>query len=144
MKPTDIIKAIGVAVFTLIVTLAASYPMVAFYAYFVEPGHPQQFYVDAAQWIAPWSSHVLGPLVLFGCNFLLAKRTPERNALFFAAITVLCYAIIDFGTLPVMGINIRVVLTLSVAFWLTVKLAGAIAGAYLGSRIRIKNEGVGA
>jgi hypothetical protein len=62
MRAVDYLKALGVAVATLAITLAAGFPMVAFYAYFIEPGHPQEFYNEAAQWIAPWSSHILGPL----------------------------------------------------------------------------------
>jgi hypothetical protein len=54
MNLSDVFKAIGVAFLVLVITLAASYPMVAFYAYVIEPGHPQSFYTDAAQWIAPW------------------------------------------------------------------------------------------
>jgi hypothetical protein len=135
MKFIDYLKALGVAVATLVITLVASYPMVAFYAWFIEPGHPQEFYVEAAQWIAPWSSHILGPLVFFAFNYFLAKRSPARNAMAFAVAGLVLYTIVDFSTIPAMGLDIRVVLTASVACWLLVKLLGAIAGAYFGQRI---------
>lgn len=78
MKPIDYVKALVVAVAVLAITLAASFPMVAFYAYFIEPGHPQEFYNAAAQWIAPWTSYILGPLCFFAFNYWLARRSPAR------------------------------------------------------------------
>lgn len=144
MKPTDFVKAIGVALLTLILTLAASFPMVAFYAYVIEPGHEQQFYVDAAQWIAPWSSHLLGPLVLFGCNFWLAKGARQRKAVLFSVTSVVCYAVIDFGTLPAMGADIRTAFTPSVVLSLGVNLVGAVLGAHLGVKKRAAMEGAAA
>ena len=134
MKLIDYFKALGVAVGTVTITLIASFPMVAFYAYFIEPGHPQEFYNEAALWIAPWSSHILGPVVFFGFNYWLAKRSPERNAMAFAAATIVLYIVLDFSMVPAMGIDIRAVLTLSMAFWLLIKLAGALLGAYLGRK----------
>lgn len=81
MTASGFFKALGVAVATLAITLAASFPMVAFYAFFIEPGHPQEFYNEAARWIAPWSSHVIGPMVFFAFNYWLAARSPRRNRL---------------------------------------------------------------
>lgn len=42
MKAMDLVKALGVAVATLAITLLASFPMVAFYAFFIEPGQVLQ------------------------------------------------------------------------------------------------------
>ena len=134
MKPLDLLKALGVAVGVLVITLAASYPMVAFYAFFIEPGHPPEFYTEAAQWIAPWSSHVLGPLVFFGFNFWLARRNPQRNAILFALATIVLYIIVDFGMLPLMGIPLTAMLSVTTGISLGAKLAGALLGAYLGTR----------
>ena len=134
MGPLDFVKALGVAIATLVITLAASFPMVAFYAFFIEPGHPQEFYSEAAQWIAPWSSHVLGPLVFLAFNFWLARRSPERNATLFAAATVVLYAVVDLSTLPMMGLPIAAALTVTFGLSLCAKAAGAFLGAYLGSQ----------
>jgi hypothetical protein len=136
MRPIDFMKAAGVGLAVLVLTLALSYPMVAFYAYFIEPGHPQQFYVEAAQWIAPWSSHVFGPLLFFVLNFWLARRRPERNALTFAVATVVLYVVIDWSMLPLMGVSLLEVMKVSVAASLGAKLIGALAGATLGARAR--------
>jgi len=131
MRVSDYAKALGVAVATLAITLAASFPMVAFYAYFIEPGHPQEFYNEAAQWIAPWSSHILGPLLFLAFNYWLASRSPERNATFFAAATIVFFVIVDWSMLPVMGIPIGAVLTVT----LFVSLAGKAVGAFIGARL---------
>jgi hypothetical protein len=134
MRVMDFVKALGVAIATLVITLAASFPMVAFYAFVIEPGHPQEFYNEAAQWIAPWSSHVLGPLVFFAFNYWLSRRSPERNAMLFAAATIVFYAVVDLSTLPMMGLPIATVLTVPVGISLAAKAAGAFLGAYLGSQ----------
>jgi len=139
MKVSDYAKALGVAVATLAITLAASYPMVAFYAYFVEPGHPQEFYNEAARWIAPWSSHILGPFLFLAFNYWLASRSSERNAMLFAAATIACFVIVDWSMLPMMGIPIGAVLTATLFVSLAGKAVGAFSGAWLGAQRRRAN-----
>lgn len=133
MKPIDFLKAAGVGLAVMALTVAASFPMVFVYATFVEPGHPQEFYTQAAQWIAPWSSHILGPILFFAFNFWLARRRPERNALLFAVASIVLYAVIDFGMMLFFAPP-SAFLNLTVALSLTGKLLGAVAGALLGSR----------
>lgn len=136
MEALDIPKALGVAVAVLVITLAASFPMVAFYAFVIEPGHPQEFYNEAAQWIAPWSSHILGPVMFFAFNFWLAKRSTRRNALLFAAATVVLYTAVDLSTLPMIGLPIAAALTVPFGLSLVGKAAGAFLGAYYGTLVR--------
>ena len=136
MEALDIPKALGVAVAVLVITLAASFPMVAFYAFVIEPGHPQEFYNEAAQWIAPWSSHILGPVMFFAFNFWLAKRSTRRNAVLFAAATVVLYTVVDLSTLPMIGLPIAAALTVPFGLSLVGKAAGAFFGAYYGTRVR--------
>ncbi len=133
MKAIDYVKAIGVALATLVFAMAASFPMVAVYAYLIEPGHDQAFYTEAAQWIAPWSSYILGPITFFALNYLLAKRSPDRNPLLFAAMTILGYLVIDISMLPALGVELSSYLTIGFVFWIAVKLAGALFGAHLGA-----------
>lgn len=140
MKPLDVLKAAGVAAAVLALTLALSYPMVAFYATFIEPGHPQQFYVDAAQWIAPWSSHVLGPAFFLAFNYWLARRKPARNAFAFAAATFVLYVIVDWGMALGMGVSLAVMLTPTVMLSLAAKALGAFAGAHLGARAAVRQQ----
>jgi hypothetical protein len=135
MRPIDYLKAAGLGLAVMALTIAASFPMVFVYATFVEPGHPQTFYNEAAKWIAPWSSHILGPILFFAFNYRLARRRPERNALAFAVATIGLYVLIDFGmSLPF--VPAAAFFTPTVALSLVAKLGGALAGAWLGKRAR--------
>jgi hypothetical protein len=140
MKPMDVLAALGIAVSVLALTLAASYPMVGFYATFVEPGHPHQFYVDAAQWIAPWSSHILGPILFFGLNAWHARRAKRGSPYIFALGSIAIYAVVDLGSLPLMGFSLLPALNLTMGLSLLVKTAGALLGASLGARRRSRVE----
>lgn len=131
MNAIDYLKAVGVAVGTIAFTMAASFPMVAVYAYLIEPGHEQEFYTAAAQWIAPWSSYILGPLTFFAFNYLLAKKSPERNAIAFAFATIIAYLIVDLSMVPALGGEIAMFLTFGFAFSIAVKLGGALLGAHV-------------
>lgn len=133
MKAADYLKAIGVAVSTIAITMAASFPMVAVYAYLIEPGHEQEFYTAAAQWIAPWSSYILGPITFFAFNYWLAKKSPERNGIAFASATIIAYLIVDLSMVPALGGDLAMFFTFGFAFSVAVKLGGALFGAYLGS-----------
>lgn len=135
MKPTDYFKAAGVALAVLVLTVAASFPMVFVYATFVEPGHPQSFYNEAAKWIAPWSSHILGPILFVAFNYWLARRSPQRNAIAFATATILFYIVIDFGMMLAF-VPPSALLNSTVALSLVGKVIGALLGAWLGSRRR--------
>ncbi|MEQ8692108.1 MAG: hypothetical protein RIC89_14890 [Pseudomonadales bacterium] len=134
MTALDLLKALGVAAAVIAITMAASFPMVAVYAYLIEPGHSDEFYTAAAQWIAPWSSHILGPLVFLVLNYLMARRSRRRNAVLFALATLVMYIIVDLSLLAAMGVSIATALTFSTMLSFLGKAAGAFAGAYLGIR----------
>ena len=128
------LKAASVGLAVMILTMVASFPMVAAYAYLIEPGHPREFYSAAAMWIAPWSSHLLGPVLFLWFNFALARRRPDRNAIAFATATIVLYALIDAGSLPLFGASISAFFSPVVLASLAFKTAGALSGAWLGAR----------
>lgn len=134
MPPLDFLRALFVSLGVFLGTLLLSIPMVAFYAYVIEPGHPREFYDAAAQRIAPWSSHLAGPLLLFWMNLRGAMRRPQRNATFFAWATIAGYVAIDLASVPLFSIAFSAVLTLTFAASLAGKAAGALAGARLGAQ----------
>ena len=141
MKFAEIAIALGVAVFVLIFTLAASFPMVAVYAYLIEPGHPPEFYTEAANWIAPWSSYVLGPIAFFVCNYWLVKSSRVQFPLRFAAMTIGFYLLVDLGLVSVLiGLPLSSFLTFGVILSLLVKLIAAVWGARLGSARRLASD----
>lgn len=108
--------------------------MVAVYAYFINPGQPQSVYDAAAQWIAPWSSHVIGPLLFLWLNHRAAARNPSRPAMVFALAAVAAYAILDLSSVVLFGLSFATVLTTTFLVSLTAKTSGALVGAYLGRR----------
>ncbi len=133
MKPLDYIKAFGVALASVIITIIISFPMVTFYAYVIETGHQQEFYTEAAQWVAPWSSYIFGPIAFFLFNFWLAKNLSKRNAISFAITSIIFYIVIEVSILAIMDSDIRdTFLNIKGIFWLSLKLIGALLGAYLG------------
>jgi len=101
------------------------------YRFFIEPGHPSEFYDAAALRIAPWCSHTIGTALFFGAGYLFGQRRPERNGLLFAATFTVLYAIIDAATAGFVGV-------FAVEFVLSMlaKLLAALAGAYLAARIK--------
>ncbi len=142
MKLKNYIQALGVALVTIMITVIVSFPMVTFYAYVIEPGHDQEFYEDAAQWIAPWSSYILGPILFYIFNYWLTRRSVNRNNMFFAIMTIVFYIAVECFMLLAMDIDVRDVLfTLNGIFWISIKLVGALLGAYFGQRNKnVKSE----
>jgi hypothetical protein len=139
MKPIDFLKAAGLGLGVMALTVAARFTMVFVYATFIAPGHPQAFYNNAAHWIAPWSSHVFGPILFFAFNFWLARRRPERNAITFAAATIALYGLIDFGMMLPFA-PAAAFLSPTVGLSLAAKLAAALTGAWLGARKHQRSE----
>jgi hypothetical protein len=134
MTLSDILESAAVALCVMVLTMLLSVPMVAFYAWFIEPGQPQSFYTAAAQWIAPWSSHIFGPLAFFGLNYRLSRRRPGRHAMRFAAATIIWYLVLDAGSLPLFGLPITTFFAVPVLLSLLVKAAGAVLGARLANQ----------
>lgn len=58
----------------------------------------------------------------------------------FAATTILAYVLIEVAMMPLLGQPISSLLTVSVGLWLSVKAAGALLGAKLGSGRRASSS----
>lgn len=136
MQPIDFLRAAAVGLCVFIGTILGSVLMVAVYAHLINPGHPQEFYNAAAQWIAPWSSHAVGPLLFFWLNYRGALRRPHRKAMAFAGACIACYVIIDMASVPLFGVSFSTVLTWTFLLSLCGKTAGALLGAWIGVRKR--------
>ena len=131
MRPIDFAKAAGVAISVLVLNVLIAILVVLGYSIFIEPGHPREFYDAAALRIAPWCSHTVGTALFFGAGYLFAKRRPQRNSFLFAATFTAFYVIIDAATVGFVGV-------FGAEFGLSklAKLLGALAGAFLATRIR--------
>lgn len=142
MRPIDFLRAALIGVGVLVGTLIASVPMVAVYAYLINPGQAQAVYDAAAHRIAPWSSHIVGPLLFLWWNYRGSVRAPTRNATAFALIGIACYFVADMATVPMFRLTFSSVLTMTFFTSLAAKAAGALIGARLGQRRVHANSGM--
>ena len=136
MTLLDCCRAIIVGFAVFAGTLLLSIPMVAVYAHLINPGHSSEFYREAATWIAPWSSHIGGPLLFFWLTRRHTVRHPETNAVAFAFPTIVSYVVIDLSSVQIFGLALSSVVTRAFVASLAVKSVAAFAGAILGSRRR--------
>jgi hypothetical protein len=135
MPPIDFMfRAALVGVGVLVVTLAASVPMVAVYAHVINPGQPQSVYDAAALWIAPWSSHIVGPLSFLWWNYRGALKRPNRPAIVFALAGIAWYVVADLSSVALFDLSLSTVLTPTFFISLAVKTTGALLGARYGQR----------
>ncbi|NKB33214.1 MAG: hypothetical protein GKR91_08955 [Pseudomonadales bacterium] len=143
MQPIDYLKALGLGIAVLVITVIASFPMVAFYSAFIEPGQPAEFYTEAAQWIAPWSSHVLGPIIFFFGAYRITKNNADLNGIAFAAMSIALYLVVDFGIIGLaLGMPLAELISVSIVLSPIVKTIAAVMGAQLGTKNRqaVTNE----
>lgn len=128
MTALDYVKALGVALLLMVLNVAASFGVVAVYAYGIEPGHEPAYYEAAAQRIAPWSSVFVGALLFFAAAWFFGSRRPARSALAFALTFAAIYTAIDFAIIAAVGglSHLGVVVLISVAGKFTAATAGAL------------------
>lgn len=132
MIALDYVKAFGVALLLMVLNVAASFGVVAVYAYLIEPGHDAAYYEAAAQSIAPWSSVFVGALLFFLAAWFFGVRKPTRSALAFAVTFAAIYTMIDFAIIAAVG-GLQ---HLGLVIWISVsaKFAACAAGALLSKR----------
>lgn len=132
MGTLDFVKAFGVALLLMVLNVAASFGVVAVYAYLIEPGHEAAYYETAAQSIAPWSSVFVGALLFFLAAWFFGLRKPARSALVFALTFAAIHTAIDFAIIAAVGglPHLGLVVWISVA----AKFSAAAAGALLAKR----------
>ena len=129
MKGIDYLKALGVAISLLVVNVIFAILVVAVYAFFIEPGQPDEFYEEAALRIVPWCSNIFGAALFCLAGYLLTRHRPDRNGIQFAAFFTLCYVVIDSASVGFA--NIADVLFL---LFMLIKLAAALLGVMLAKR----------
>jgi len=129
MKPIDFAKAAGVAVGVLALNIFIATLVIVAYSLWIEPGHPREFYDEAALRIAPWCSHIFGTALFFAAGYRFARLRSRSVALIFAAAFTVLYAIIDSAIVAFAAFW-------QLEFWLSMlaKFAAALAGAYLATR----------
>jgi hypothetical protein len=129
MKPIDFAKAAGFAILLLVLNVLIATLVILFYSLVIEPGHPHEFYNEAALRIAPWCSHIFGTALFFVAGYWLSKRRPDRHSCLFATAFTLIYVLIDAATVGFVGI-----INLEFAISNLAKLLASLAGAFLATR----------
>lgn len=111
----------------LIVNVLVSIVVVAVYAYFIDPGHPSEFYEEFAKFSAPYSSVFAGMPLMFVWCWWLSRKWDLKSII---AIWIV-YAIIDITVLSISGWTARLAVFAAVS--LLTKLAAAVLGARVGA-----------
>ncbi len=96
MQPFDFLKALLTGALVLALNLATLVAIVFGYS-FIEPGHPPEFYSEAAPRLGAYSGPIAGALLMLLLVWLLSSRKPQRNAYAFAAATFVSYAALDIA-----------------------------------------------
>lgn len=96
MQPFDFLKALLTGALVLALNLATLVAIVFGYS-FIEPGHPPEFYSEAAPRLGAYSGPIAGALLMLLLVWLLSSRKPQRNAHAFAAATFVSYAALDIA-----------------------------------------------
>ncbi|HTC44240.1 MAG TPA: hypothetical protein VK696_04245 [Steroidobacteraceae bacterium] len=129
MQAVDFAKAAGIAAAVLILDILLAIGVVFAWSILVAPGHDRAFYATAGIPIALLSTRIMGTALIFAACGWSARRNPQRNALLFALIVVIFYALLDAAS-----IAFRDFFTLGFAITIALKLLAGIAGALVGKR----------
>lgn len=123
---------IGAALLSMVVNVVLSILYIAFYSYFINPGHDEKFYQEYAQTAAPYCSIVAGiPVLYFVCRWIGGKW--EQDFAVKAALLVwLIYALIDLSALTAAGWTAQLAVLSLIS--LTTKLIAAYFGGLAASR----------
>ena len=121
------------AILIMVTDVLLSFIVVAIYSFLIEPGHPREFYDAAAQRIAPWSSHIAGPLIFFAAAYISTKRRPQRNAFLFTSAFCAAYTLITLISLVAMG-QLDAFFVEGGIISLALKIIGAFAATFLLTR----------
>ena len=118
---------VGTALFIMFVNVVLSVLYIAFYSYFINPGHDERFYQEYARAAAPYCSIVAGmPLFYFACRWLGGKW--EADFAVKAALLVwLVYVLIDISV-----IGATAGFTSQLAVLAAISMATKFVSAYLG------------
>jgi len=97
MQVWDYVKAFITGFAVLALNLLTLVALVFGYSVLIEPGHPPEFYTEAAPRLGAYSGPIAGALIMFLFIWLLTQRRPQRNAYAFAAATFVSYATLDIA-----------------------------------------------
>jgi len=135
MKAIQIIKLVGATLLYLVTNVAVSYLVVAVYAYFINPGQPEQHYLDWAQLSAPYSSIIAGMPLMFLLGWWVSRWKSVTNPAAAMWVVWIAYVALDLGILTLRGSWSGRLLA-----FVTVSLATKLIAGQLGARFGIRKK----
>ena len=123
---------IGAALLSMIVNVVLSILYIAFYSYFINPGHSHAFYEEYAQTAAPFCSIIFGIPVLYIVARWIGGKWESNFAVKAALLVWLVYALIDLSALTAAGWTIQLAVISFIS--MTTKLIAAYFGGLAASR----------
>jgi hypothetical protein len=130
MKPADSMKAAGIAAVVLMLDVLLAVGVVYGWSIFIEPGHHRAYYAAAGVPIARLSTRIAGTALIFAASWWAARRNPQRNAVAFAVMVVIYYALMDG-----VSAGFQDFFTAGTAVTMLLKLVAGIAGALLAVKL---------
>jgi len=97
MQVWDYVKAFITGFAVLALNLLTLVALVFGYSVLIAPGHPPEFYTEAAPRLGAYSGPIAGALLMFLFVWLLSQRRPQRSTYAFAAATFISYAALDIA-----------------------------------------------
>lgn len=117
---------IGAALLCMAANVGLSVLYIAFYSYFINPGHDEKFYQEYAGVAAPYCSIIAGiPVLYFVCRWI-GGRWESNFAVKAALLVWLVYSLIDLSVLTAAGWTIQLAVISLIS--LTTKLIAAYFG----------------
>lgn len=133
MRPWDYLKAFGTGLAVLVLNLLTLVLLVFGYSALIAPGHPPEFYAEAAPRLGAWSGPIAGALLMFALVWLLSARKPERNAYAFALTAFAFYLVVDVA-LGLAAATPSALFTLPFLLSMAGVCVAALAAAFIASR----------
>ncbi len=134
MNTVHLLKLTGLALLFMVINVGVSILVVAFYAYWVNPGHPPEFYEQFASTYAPYSSIFAGMPLLFLITWWFTRGRALNHALQSATGIWLIYTIIDLVVVFTSGMTSRL------AVFVVISTLAKLLAAWLGARAGAANQ----
>lgn len=135
MQLWDYFKAFATGLAVLVLNLLTLVLLVFGYSQVIAPGHPPEFYAEAAPRLGAYSGPIAGALLMFALVWLLSRGKPQRNAYAFAAAAFVSYAALDIA-LGLAAASPAALFTPTFALSLAGVCAAALAAAFISARRR--------
>ena len=123
---------IGAALLCVIVNIVLSILYIAFYSYFINPGHDEGFYEEYAAKAVPYCSIITGIPVLYFMGRWIGGKWESDFAVKSALLVWLVYALIDLSVFTAAG------WTIQTAVFFLISMTTKLIAAYFGGKAAVR------